>query len=114
MRMYYCSDKVKRSGQESIAARGRRLYTPPPNVVPASSQRARSVEPAGLRHPLGRRVAIMQPDSRIESESLSPTAAIHRSLGRYRGQPLGIRGFVLARHLLAPLARVAAAVPPTG
>jgi len=56
----------------------------------------------------------MQPNSRIESGTLSPPAAIRRSLGRYRGQPLGIRGFVLARHLLAPLARVVAAVPSAG
>jgi 2-polyprenyl-6-hydroxyphenyl methylase/3-demethylubiquinone-9 3-methyltransferase len=45
---------------------------------------------------------------------LPPQTAIRRSLGRYRGQTIGIRGFVLARHLLAPLARVLAAVPPTG
>ncbi|MFN8635632.1 MAG: class I SAM-dependent methyltransferase [Chloroflexota bacterium] len=45
---------------------------------------------------------------------MSPSAAIRRSLGCYAGQPLGIRGFVLARHLLAPMARIAAAVPPSG
>lgn len=45
---------------------------------------------------------------------LPPSIAIRRSLGRYSGQPLGIRGFVLARHVLAPLARVLAAVPPRG
>lgn len=45
---------------------------------------------------------------------LPPAAALRRALGRYRGQPLGIRGFVLARHLLAPLARVLAAMPPSG
>jgi 2-polyprenyl-6-hydroxyphenyl methylase/3-demethylubiquinone-9 3-methyltransferase len=44
----------------------------------------------------------------------SPAAAIRRSLRCYAGQSLGIRGFVLARHLLAPLGRVAAAVPPAG
>jgi 2-polyprenyl-6-hydroxyphenyl methylase/3-demethylubiquinone-9 3-methyltransferase len=56
----------------------------------------------------------MQPDRRIESGTLPPPVAIRRSIGRYRGQPLGIRGFVLARHLLAPMARVAAAVPSSG
>lgn len=45
---------------------------------------------------------------------LPPSTAIRRSLGRYRGQALGIQGFVLARHLLAPLSRVLAAVPPRG
>lgn len=45
---------------------------------------------------------------------LPPATAIRRSLGRYNGQSLGIRGFVLARHLLAPLAQVLAAVPPRG
>ena len=45
---------------------------------------------------------------------LPPSTAIRRSLRRYRGQALGIQGFVLARHLLAPLARVLAAVPPRG
>jgi 2-polyprenyl-6-hydroxyphenyl methylase/3-demethylubiquinone-9 3-methyltransferase len=45
---------------------------------------------------------------------LPPSTAIRWSLGRYRDQSLGIRGFVLARHLLAPLARVLAAVPPRG
>jgi 2-polyprenyl-3-methyl-5-hydroxy-6-metoxy-1,4-benzoquinol methylase len=45
---------------------------------------------------------------------LRPAEAVRRSLERYRGQPLGIRGFVLARHLLAPLARVLAAMPPSG
>jgi 2-polyprenyl-6-hydroxyphenyl methylase/3-demethylubiquinone-9 3-methyltransferase len=60
----------------------------------------------------------MQPDnkidSQIESMVLPASVAIRRSLGLYRGQPLGIRGFVLARHLLAPLARVADAVPLRG
>lgn len=58
----------------------------------------------------------MHPHSRIESSTapLPPSLAIRRSLGQYAGQPLGIRGFVLARHLLAPLARVLAAVPPRG
>jgi 2-polyprenyl-6-hydroxyphenyl methylase/3-demethylubiquinone-9 3-methyltransferase len=56
----------------------------------------------------------MQPDSQIESMVLPAHVAIRRSLGRYRGQSLGIQGFVLARHLLAPLARVAAAVPAAG
>lgn len=45
---------------------------------------------------------------------LPPSTAIRRSLGRYSGQPFTIRGFVLARHLLAPLSRVLAAVPPRG
>src|SRR4051794_33477705 len=83
-------------------------------IVYSPAKRGASVGPAGSGHGLGRRVAIMQPNSRIESGTLSPPAAIRRSLGRYRGQPLGIRGFVLARHLLAPLARVVAAVPSAG
>ena len=45
---------------------------------------------------------------------LPPSIAIRRSLARYGGQSLGIRGFVLARHLLAPLGRVLAAVPTRG
>lgn len=45
---------------------------------------------------------------------LGPAEAVRRSLQRYREQPLGIRGFVLARHLLAPLARILAAMPPAG
>lgn len=58
----------------------------------------------------------MHSDTPTESRTapLPPSTAIRRSLGRYAGQPLGIRGFVLARHLLAPLARVLAAVPPRG
>lgn len=48
------------------------------------------------------------------SGPLDPATAIRRSLGRYRGQPLGIRGFVLARHVLAPLARVLDAMPASG
>jgi 2-polyprenyl-3-methyl-5-hydroxy-6-metoxy-1,4-benzoquinol methylase len=60
----------------------------------------------------------MQGSSRTESATapspLSPSAAIRRSLARYRGQPLGIRGFVLARHLLAPLAQVLDAMPTSG
>jgi 2-polyprenyl-3-methyl-5-hydroxy-6-metoxy-1,4-benzoquinol methylase len=56
----------------------------------------------------------MHANSRTASTPLPPPVAIRRSIGRYKGQPLGIRGFVLARHLLAPLARVVAAVPPTG
>ena len=61
-------------------------------------------------------VAPMQAHSSTESGSapLSPAIAIRRSLDRYSGQSLAIRGFVLARHLLAPLARVLAAVPPSG
>ena len=55
----------------------------------------------------------MQANSRAPS-ILRPTAALKRALGRYAGQPLGIRGFVLARHLLAPVARVLAAVPDAG
>jgi 2-polyprenyl-3-methyl-5-hydroxy-6-metoxy-1,4-benzoquinol methylase len=55
----------------------------------------------------------MQANSRAPS-TLPPTAALKRALGRYAGQPLGIRGFVLARHLLAPIARVLAAVPDAG
>lgn len=45
---------------------------------------------------------------------LPPSIALRRSLDRYAGQSLGIRGFVLARHLLAPLGRVLAAVPASG
>lgn len=45
---------------------------------------------------------------------LPPALAIRRALGCYAGQPLGIRGFVLARHFLAPLARVLAAMPSSG
>jgi 2-polyprenyl-3-methyl-5-hydroxy-6-metoxy-1,4-benzoquinol methylase len=45
---------------------------------------------------------------------LPPSIAIRRSLARYTGQSLGIRGFVLARHLLAPLGRVLEAVPSSG
>jgi 2-polyprenyl-3-methyl-5-hydroxy-6-metoxy-1,4-benzoquinol methylase len=56
----------------------------------------------------------MHANSRTASTPLPPPVAIRRSIGRYRHQPLGIRGFVLARHLLAPLARVLAAVPPAG
>ncbi|MCC7367482.1 MAG: methyltransferase domain-containing protein [Chloroflexi bacterium] len=48
------------------------------------------------------------------SDPLPPSVAIQRALGRYRGQSLGIRGFVLARHILAPLARVLDAMPPAG
>lgn len=58
----------------------------------------------------------MHRSSQLDSTPLplSPAAAIRRSLDCYRGQSLGIRGFTLARHLLAPLGRVAAAVPPAG
>ena len=52
--------------------------------------------------------------ARPASELLTPSEAIRQSLGRYRGQPLGIRGFVLARHILAPLARVMDAMPASG
>ena len=45
---------------------------------------------------------------------LPPQLAVRRSLARYKGQSLGIRAFVLARHLLAPLAAVLAHVPPSG
>ena len=45
---------------------------------------------------------------------LAPATAIRRSLSRYAGQPLGIRGFVWARHLLAPLDRVLAEIPARG
>src|SRR5207253_1937842 len=83
-------------------------------IVYSPAERSASVEPAGSGHNLGRCVASMQPVSRNESETLPPSVAIRRSLGHYAGQPLAIRGFVLARHLLAPLARVAAAVPSSG
>jgi 2-polyprenyl-6-hydroxyphenyl methylase/3-demethylubiquinone-9 3-methyltransferase len=56
----------------------------------------------------------MHANSRTAPTPLPPPVAIRRSLARYKGQPLGIRGFVLARHLLAPLARVVGAVPPAG
>jgi len=58
----------------------------------------------------------MQSSSRTESSrsTLPPSAAIRRSLGLYTGQPLGIRGFVLARSILAPLARVLAEMPTSG
>ena len=45
---------------------------------------------------------------------LPPAVALRRSITRYDRQPLGIRAFVRARHVLAPLARVLAAVPPSG
>lgn len=48
------------------------------------------------------------------SGPLSSSGAIRQSLGRYNGQSLGIRGFTLARHVLAPLARVLDAMPPSG
>ena len=47
-------------------------------------------------------------------QSLPPAVALRRSIARYDRQPLGIRAFVRARHVLAPLARVLAAVPPSG
>ncbi len=56
----------------------------------------------------------MHANSRTASTPLPTSVAIRRSLGRYKRQPLGIRGFVLARHLLAPIGRVLAAVPPSG
>ena len=46
--------------------------------------------------------------------TLPAAVALRRSLARYDRQPLGIRAFVRARHVLAPLARVLAAVPPAG
>ena len=45
---------------------------------------------------------------------LPSSVALRRSLARYAGQPLGVRGFVRARHLLAPLGRVLDAVPASG
>jgi 2-polyprenyl-3-methyl-5-hydroxy-6-metoxy-1,4-benzoquinol methylase len=59
---------------------------------------------------------MMHPDTPTKSRPvlMPPSIAIRRSLGQYARQPLGIRGFVLARHLLAPLARVLAAVPTRG
>jgi 2-polyprenyl-6-hydroxyphenyl methylase/3-demethylubiquinone-9 3-methyltransferase len=45
---------------------------------------------------------------------LPSSIAIRRAVARYSRQSLGIRGFVLARHLLAPLARVLEAVPASG
>jgi 2-polyprenyl-6-hydroxyphenyl methylase/3-demethylubiquinone-9 3-methyltransferase len=52
--------------------------------------------------------------SRIESATLPPSFAVRRSLSRYAGLSPGIRCFVLARYLLAPLARVLAAMPESG
>lgn len=43
-----------------------------------------------------------------------PSIAIRRALRCYSEQSPGIRGFVLARSLLAPLARILEAVPPAG
>jgi len=57
---------------------------------------------------------MMQTNSPNASAPLAPSQAIRRALGRYGSQSLGIRGFVLARHILAPLASVAAAVPDRG
>ena len=45
---------------------------------------------------------------------LAATEALRRSLQQYRGQPLGIRAFVQARHLLAPMARILEAMPTSG
>jgi 2-polyprenyl-6-hydroxyphenyl methylase/3-demethylubiquinone-9 3-methyltransferase len=45
---------------------------------------------------------------------VSSAQAIQRSLKQYRDQPLGIRGFVRARHLLAPMARILDAMPASG
>lgn len=56
----------------------------------------------------------MQANSPNALAPLSPSSAIRRAMSRYAGQSLGIRGFVLARHLLAPLAKVLAAVPADG
>lgn len=47
-------------------------------------------------------------------QTLQPAVALRRSIARYDRQPLVIRAFVRARHVLAPLARVLAAVPPAG
>ncbi|MGE3908476.1 MAG: class I SAM-dependent methyltransferase [Chloroflexota bacterium] len=58
----------------------------------------------------------MQSSNQTESVQapLSSPAALRASLRLYRGQPLGIQAFVLARHLLAPLARVLDAMPTGG
>src|SRR4051794_7245378 len=44
----------------------------------------------------------------------APSSDIRRALARYRQEPLFARLFVHARHLLAPLGRVAAEVPSCG
>lgn len=56
----------------------------------------------------------MQKNSPNASAPLSPSLALRQALGRYSRQSLGIQGFVLARHILAPLARVLGAVPASG
>jgi len=45
---------------------------------------------------------------------MAPAAALRSALARYAGQPLGIRGFVWARHLLTPLASILAELPARG
>lgn len=50
----------------------------------------------------------------MSSAPLPPRAAIRSSLTRYVGQPLAIRLFVRARHILAPLAAILAEMPTEG
>jgi 2-polyprenyl-3-methyl-5-hydroxy-6-metoxy-1,4-benzoquinol methylase len=56
----------------------------------------------------------MGPRHRRESAGLEQPVGVQAALARYRGERLGIRLFVLARHLLTPLERIASQVPPTG
>src|SRR5436190_1453925 len=85
------------------------------NVYSPAKPGASMVSPVSW-HGADRLIVPMQAHHATDSMSapLPPAIALRRSLGRYAGQPLGIRGFVLARHLLAPLARVLAAVPARG
>jgi 2-polyprenyl-3-methyl-5-hydroxy-6-metoxy-1,4-benzoquinol methylase len=66
----------------------------------------------GLGGRSGEIVSTGQPGA--SAQLITSAEAIKRSLGRYRSQSLGIRGFTLARHLLAPLARVLEPMPTTG
>jgi 2-polyprenyl-3-methyl-5-hydroxy-6-metoxy-1,4-benzoquinol methylase len=50
----------------------------------------------------------------MSTASITSPVDIRRALACFRDQPPFVRLFVLARHLLAPLRRVAAAVPPHG
>jgi 2-polyprenyl-3-methyl-5-hydroxy-6-metoxy-1,4-benzoquinol methylase len=45
---------------------------------------------------------------------VAPEIAIRRSLGLYSAERPGTRGFVWARHVLCPLAPIAAEIPPRG
>jgi 2-polyprenyl-3-methyl-5-hydroxy-6-metoxy-1,4-benzoquinol methylase len=54
------------------------------------------------------------PTEQAAAPVLPPAIALRRAIARYDAQPLGIRAFVRARHVLTPLARILAAVPPAG